>query len=127
VAFFLCLTTASAATGQNILFTTPRENFIRLINRNNRTSSISVESVDRQNKVFADWYESVCFGINFKGLVIIQNCASAKRYLIGGPSNLVHLVTIETTWAKRLTKTRSTNSGSCASRDHRRPSMREPW
>ena len=33
------------------------------MNRNNGASSISVESVDRQIKVFADWYESVGFGI----------------------------------------------------------------
>jgi hypothetical protein len=49
--------------GENVIFTTPKENFIRLMNRNNGASSISVESVDRQIKVFADWYESVGFGI----------------------------------------------------------------
>ncbi|MCX6249986.1 MAG: hypothetical protein NTX61_04460 [Bacteroidetes bacterium] len=36
------------------MYTTPRENFIRLMNRNNGASSISVESMDRQIKVFAD-------------------------------------------------------------------------
>ena len=44
------------------------------------------------------------FGIDFKGIVIIQNCASAKRYLIGEPCNLVHLETIETTWGEEIDK-----------------------
>ena len=53
----------TAIAGENIIFTTPKENFIRLMNRNNGASNISIESVDRQIKVFADWYESVGFGI----------------------------------------------------------------
>lgn len=59
----LTLVPLPSMTGQNILFTTPKENFVRLINRNNGASNITVESVDRQIKVFADWYESVGFGI----------------------------------------------------------------
>jgi hypothetical protein len=50
-------------SGKDIIFATPKENFIRLINRNDGASNISVESVDRQIKIFADWYESVGFGI----------------------------------------------------------------
>ena len=49
--------------GKDVLFCTPRENFIRLMNRNDGASNISIESIDRQVKVFADWYESVGFGI----------------------------------------------------------------
>jgi len=49
--------------GKDVLFCTPRENFIRLMNRNEGASNISIESIDRQVKVFADWYESVGFGI----------------------------------------------------------------
>jgi len=49
--------------GENIMFTTPKENFIRLLNRNNGASNLSIESIDRQIKVFADWHESVGFGI----------------------------------------------------------------
>ena len=59
----LTLTPLPSMAGENVIFTTPKENFIRLMNRNNGASSISVESVDRQIKVFADWYESVGFGI----------------------------------------------------------------
>jgi len=36
--------------------------------------------------------------------VIIQNCASSKRYLIGEPCNLVHIETIETTWGEEIDK-----------------------
>ena len=59
----LTLVPLPSMTGENIVFTTPKENFIRLINRNNGASNITVESIDRQIKVFADWYESVGFGI----------------------------------------------------------------
>lgn len=44
------------------------------------------------------------FGISFKGLIIIQNCASAKRYLIGEPCNLVHIEDIDTTWGEEVDK-----------------------
>lgn len=44
------------------------------------------------------------FGIGFKGILIIQNCASAKRYLIGEPCNLVHIEDIETTWGEEIDK-----------------------
>jgi hypothetical protein len=44
------------------------------------------------------------FGIDFKGIVIIQNCASSRRYLIGEPCNLVHLEIIDTTWGEEIDK-----------------------
>ena len=44
------------------------------------------------------------FGIGFKGLLIIQNCASSKRYLIGEPCNLVYLDNLETTWGEEIDK-----------------------
>ncbi len=59
----LTLVPLPSMTGENIMFTTPKEKFIRLINRNNCASNITVESIDRQIKVFADWCESVGFGI----------------------------------------------------------------
>ena len=49
--------------GKDIIFATPKENFIRLINRNDGASNIAVENVDRQIKIYADWYEAVGFGI----------------------------------------------------------------
>ncbi len=48
---------------KDIIFATPKENFIRLINRNDGASNIAVENVDRQVKIYADWYEAVGFGI----------------------------------------------------------------
>ena len=51
------------------------------------------------------------FGIDFKGLVIIQNCASAKRYLIGEPCNLVHLETIDTAWGEEIDKDKGSKFG----------------
>lgn len=59
----LTLTPLPSMNGKDVIFTTPRENFIRLKNRNEGASNITVESIDRQIKVFADWYESVGFGI----------------------------------------------------------------
>ncbi|MFH1297441.1 MAG: hypothetical protein ABIJ04_09240, partial [Bacteroidota bacterium] len=44
------------------------------------------------------------FGIGFKGIVIIPNCASSKRYLIGEPCNLVHIEDIDTTWGEEIDK-----------------------
>ena len=50
-------------SGKDIIFATPKENFLRVINRNDGASNIAVENVDRQIKVYADWYEAVGFGI----------------------------------------------------------------
>ncbi len=59
----LKLTPLPSMAGKDIIFTTPKENFIRLINRNDGASNIAVENVDRQIKIYADWYEAVGFGI----------------------------------------------------------------
>jgi hypothetical protein len=59
----LSLVPLPSMAGKDIIFSTPKENFIRLINRNEGASNINVESVDRQIKIFADWYEAVGFGI----------------------------------------------------------------
>ena len=53
-------------------------------------------------KAVREWIQN--FGIDFKGIVIIRNCSSAKRYLIGEPFNLVHLETIETTRGGEIDK-----------------------
>ena len=44
------------------------------------------------------------FGIGFKGIVIIQNCAADKKYLIGEPCNLVKIDDIDTTWGEEIEK-----------------------
>lgn len=49
--------------GENVMFCTPKPNFIRLINQNEGASNINLENVDRKIKVYADWHESVGFGI----------------------------------------------------------------
>jgi hypothetical protein len=59
----MTLTPLPSMNGKEVIFCTPKENFIRLMNRNDGASNITIESVDRQVKIFADWYESVGFGI----------------------------------------------------------------
>lgn len=59
----MILTPLPSMATKNLIFATPQPNFVRLMNRNSGASQINVESVDRQIKVFADWYESVGFGI----------------------------------------------------------------
>lgn len=44
------------------------------------------------------------FGIGFKGILIIQNCASSRRYMLGEPCNMVYCETIETTWGEEIDK-----------------------
>ena len=44
------------------------------------------------------------FGISFKGLIIVQNCALAQRYLIGERCNLAHIEDIDTTWGEEVDK-----------------------
>lgn len=49
--------------GKNVFMVTPKNNFFRLLNSNEGASNIFVESIDRKVKVFADWHESVGFGV----------------------------------------------------------------
>lgn len=50
-------------SGKNVFMVTPKNNFFRLLNSNEGASNIFVESIDRKVKVFADWHESVGFGV----------------------------------------------------------------
>jgi hypothetical protein len=50
-------------TGKDIVFCTPKENFIRLINANDGASNINIDSDVRKIILFADWYESVGFAM----------------------------------------------------------------
>lgn len=59
----LILTPLPSMTGKDVIFATPMDNFVRLLNRNDGASNIQVESVDRQVKIWADWHENVGFGI----------------------------------------------------------------
>lgn len=49
--------------GKNIIFSTPKENFIRLLNANEGASHIEIQSDVRKLLVFSDWHESVGFGM----------------------------------------------------------------
>jgi hypothetical protein len=44
------------------------------------------------------------FGIDFKGLLIIQNGTNNRKYLLGEKDNLVYLETIDTTWGEEIDK-----------------------
>lgn len=57
------LVALDSMAGKDILFATPKENFIRLINANEGASNIEIESDVRKIIVFADWHESVGFGM----------------------------------------------------------------
>jgi hypothetical protein len=49
--------------GKNVIFSTPKENFIRLLNANEGASNIEIESDVRKILVFGDWHESVGFAM----------------------------------------------------------------
>jgi hypothetical protein len=49
--------------GTDIVFCTPKENFIRLINTNEGASHIEIQADVRQILIFGDWHESVGFGM----------------------------------------------------------------
>jgi len=59
----MVLTPLPSMNGKDTIFCTPKQNFIRLMNRNDGASNVNIETIDRQVKVFADWYESVGFAI----------------------------------------------------------------
>lgn len=74
----LTLTPLPSMNGKDIIFTTPKENFIRLINRNKGASRINIESIDRMIKVFSDWHESVGFGIEEAIFAYVPTQASSS-------------------------------------------------
>jgi hypothetical protein len=49
--------------GKDVIFCTPKENFIRLINSNEGASNIEVQADVRNLLIFGDWHESVGFGM----------------------------------------------------------------
>lgn len=49
--------------GSDVLFCTPKSNFIRLIKLNDGASVPFIETSKRQVSIFADWYENVGFAI----------------------------------------------------------------
>ena len=75
----LTLTPLPSMNGKSIIFTTPKENFIRLLNRNKGASKIEVENVDRLIKIYGDWHESVGFGIEEAIFAYVPSEASASE------------------------------------------------
>jgi hypothetical protein len=49
--------------GKDVIFCTPKDNFIRLTNANEGASNIEIQADVRNILVFGDWYESVGFGV----------------------------------------------------------------
>lgn len=74
----MILTPLPSMAGKGIIFATPQDNFIRLINANDGASNIAVENVDRQIKIYADWYESVGFAIEESVFAYVPDEASAS-------------------------------------------------
>jgi len=44
------------------------------------------------------------FGYEFSGIMIFQNCASSKKYLVGEKCNLVHVDDIQSKWGSSVDK-----------------------
>ena len=53
-------------------------------------------------KAVQKWIQN--FGIDFKGIVIIQNGTNNRNYLIGEKDNLAHIEAIDTTWGEEIDK-----------------------
>lgn len=49
------------------------------------------------------------FGFGFEGFVIIQNCATSTKYLLGEPCNLVSVDDMEAIWGASVDKGKGTN------------------
>lgn len=59
----LTLVPLPSMAGKDIMFCTPKENFIWLTKVNDGASTLNVESAKRQIFVYADWHESIGFAI----------------------------------------------------------------
>lgn len=53
-------------------------------------------------KAVQKWIQNL--GIDFKGLVIIQNGTNNRKYMIEEKDNLAHSETIDTTWGEEIDK-----------------------
>lgn len=64
--------------GKDIIFTTPKENFIWLTKMNDGASDIKIETAQREIFVFADWHENVGFGIEEAVFASVPDAESAS-------------------------------------------------
>jgi hypothetical protein len=60
----LSLTPLPSMAGKDILFATPQNNFLRVLDRNEGASNITIDRIHREIEVSADWHEAVGFGID---------------------------------------------------------------
>lgn len=60
----MTLTPLPSMAGTDIMFATPKDNFIRLLDRNEGASAITIDRIHREICVSADWHEAVGFGID---------------------------------------------------------------
>ena len=59
----LILTPLPSMGQKNLIFATPKDNFIRVLNLNEGASNIFFETIDRKLKVWGDWHEAPGFAI----------------------------------------------------------------
>jgi hypothetical protein len=65
--------------GSDILFATPKSNFIRLLKMNDGASKPFIETSKRQVFLFADWYENVGFAIAEAVFAFVPDAGSASN------------------------------------------------
>jgi len=77
----LTLSPLPSMAGKDILFCTPKENFIWLTKVNDGASALNIETSKRQIFIFADWHENVGFGIEEAIFAYVPDQASASSSL----------------------------------------------
>ena len=73
------LTPLPSMIGSDILFSTPKANFIRLLKLNDGASTPFIETSKRQVSIFADWYENVGFAIAEAVFAFVPDAGSASN------------------------------------------------
>lgn len=64
--------------GEDVMFVTPKENFIRLRNQNDGADKLTVDRDKRMILIFADWYESVGFAMEEAIFAYVPDQSSAS-------------------------------------------------
>jgi len=75
----LTLQPLPSMTGSDILFATPKANFIRLLKLNDGASKPMVEESKRQVFLYADWHENVGFAIEEAVFAFVPDAGSASN------------------------------------------------
>ncbi len=74
----LTITPLPSMNGSDIIFATPKENFIRLIKQNDGASRPFIESSKREVSIYADWHENVGFAIAEAVFAFVPSSESAS-------------------------------------------------